>query len=441
MVKETKRKRKATSKTHSTPHSIKQEDDLPGKEQHSSIDQRRLCFFLVVVLVVLVFAAYSGTWQHQFVSDDNACIVENPSLGKIDSVTGDWKSIPVGLRRRLVPSWTLTFNYWIHGNQVAGYRLGNVLIHVVATLVLFELVRRTLQLQAEKSELQQTVLAVNHSLKAAEENSFIGQVAKHRDLFAFGVAGIFALHPIQTESVTYIIQRIESLMGMFYLAMLYSLLRGAISKYAWPWYLLSVLCCALGMASKEVMITAPLVVMLFDWVFLSKSWKALLVKRWWVYLCYAPSAIWLMMAAKLFSRLAGLRKLLQPKPADTPAEQVAENNGVQQVDIESIASAENVEMLPEWRPNPETLDFFVTQPQVLLQYIRLTFWPDKLLFDPTWPVADSTIEILPSGDIFVRVDCDFSLPPRSQVAFWVARNELFCDSASFFQLYCPVCVF
>jgi 4-amino-4-deoxy-L-arabinose transferase-like glycosyltransferase len=67
------------------------------------------------------------------------------------------------------------------------------------------------------------------------------------------------LHPLQTESVTYVVQRAEALVGLFYLLTLYCLLRGATTKRGAAWYAAGVGACALGMASKEVMVSAPLV--------------------------------------------------------------------------------------------------------------------------------------------------------------------------------------
>src|SRR5206468_13088154 len=73
------------------------------------------------------------------------------------------------------------------------------------------------------------------------------------------VALIWVVHPIQTESVTYVIQRAESLMGLFLLLTLYCGIRGAHSPHPRRWYLAAIVACALGMGSKEVMVAAPLV--------------------------------------------------------------------------------------------------------------------------------------------------------------------------------------
>ena len=77
------------------------------------------------------------------------------------------------------------------------------------------------------------------------------------ELLAFVAALIWTVHPLQSQAVTYVIQRCESLMGLFYLLCLYCLIRGARANRGWPWYVAGLAACWLGMGSKEVMITAP----------------------------------------------------------------------------------------------------------------------------------------------------------------------------------------
>jgi hypothetical protein len=78
---------------------------------------------------------------------------------------------------------------------------------------------------------------------------------------AFAVAAIWLAHPLQTSSVTFIAQRAESLMGLFYLLTIYCSIRAAASDFDHRnWIAAAIAACALGMASKEVMATAPVLV-------------------------------------------------------------------------------------------------------------------------------------------------------------------------------------
>jgi tetratricopeptide (TPR) repeat protein len=104
------------------------------------------------------------------------------------------------------------------------------------------------------------------------------------------VALLWIVHPLQTESVTYVVQRAESLMGLFYLLTLYCVIRG-VTEGGWLW--LSVLCCLFGMATKEVMVTAPVMVLLYDRTFVSGSFREAWRLRRRLYLGLA--ATWLLL--------------------------------------------------------------------------------------------------------------------------------------------------
>src|SRR5262249_26552673 len=145
---------------------------------------------------------------------------------------------------RPLVSLTLAINYAISGYEVWSYHLVNLLIHVGAGLTLFGIVRRTLQSDR---------LRVRFGARSTE--------------LALAVALVWTVHPLQTQSVTYIIQRGESLMGLFYLLTLYSAVRSLDSRSERLWWAAAIVACAAGMLSKQVMLTAPLMVLLYDFVF------------------------------------------------------------------------------------------------------------------------------------------------------------------------------
>src|SRR4029077_16431330 len=131
------------------------------------------------------------------------------------------------------------------GLNVRGYHVFNLAVHLLTALVLYGVVRRTLLGPVLRS-----------------------RYGKEASSLAFAVALIWVVHPLASESVTYIIERTESLMGVFLLLTLYAVIRaacpaaahgegGTVSQRSLGWYAVAVLCCALGMGSKEVMIVAP----------------------------------------------------------------------------------------------------------------------------------------------------------------------------------------
>jgi len=111
----------------------------------------------------------------------------------------------------------------------------------------------------------------------------------------FSAALLWTLHPLQTESVTYIVQRAESLMGLFYLLTVYCFIRGAgaDSRRHRLWFALCVAACLLGMATKEVMASAPLIVLLYDRIFVAGSFREAWRQRWGLHVALA--ATWLLL--------------------------------------------------------------------------------------------------------------------------------------------------
>ena len=148
-----------------------------------------------------------------------------------------------------VPIVNLTFaiNYAADGLEVRGYRLTNLAIHLLAAVTLFGLVRRTLQLP-----------------------SLAPTFGMHATNLAWVSALVWMLHPLQTEVIDYVTQRTESMMGLCYLLTMYFSVR-ALERHPARWQAAAVLACATGMACKESMVTAPVMVGLFDYVFVSRA--------------------------------------------------------------------------------------------------------------------------------------------------------------------------
>jgi len=206
--------------------------------------------WLPLLLVALPAAAYSNALVGPFVLDDLPSIRDNLSL----------RAWPTALVTPLTstthgrPFLNLSFalNYHLSGDSVGSYHLVNLTIHILAGLVLFGVLRRTLR-------------------------PFAGTAAA---TVAFFGALLWALHPLDTAAVTYVVQRAESLMGLFYLGTLYCFIRyvdpgdgASPARAPRRWAMLCIVSCGLGMATKEVMVSAPLVVLLYDRTFVSGSFR------------------------------------------------------------------------------------------------------------------------------------------------------------------------
>jgi tetratricopeptide (TPR) repeat protein len=230
---------------------------------------------LIPVLVVAAgLVAYQNSFTGSFVLDDIVSIRKNPTIVHLWPVwpvlsTPQGNGLPV--KGRPLINLSLAVNYALGGYAVWGYHALNLAIHILAGLTLLGVVRRTL--------LQPTL----RERFGASANGL-----------ALATGVLWVVHPLQTESVTYVIQRAESIMGLLYLLTMYCFIRGAVSGRPWRWYGLCVTACALGMASKEVMVSAPLMVMLYDRTFVSGSFREAWRRRGSLYLVLAGT--WLLLA-------------------------------------------------------------------------------------------------------------------------------------------------
>jgi len=154
-------------------------------------------------MVAAVLLAWGNSFSGSFVYDDVPAVFRNPSIHRL------WSAFSTGrtdltVSGRPLGNFSLAINYALNGTDVAGYHVLNFLIHLLAGAALFGIVRRTL-------------------LRPALQDRY-GQSAPW---LALTVAVLWLVHPLQTESVTYVIQRVESLMGLCYLLTLYCFIRGA----------------------------------------------------------------------------------------------------------------------------------------------------------------------------------------------------------------------
>ena len=284
-------------------------------------------------MLIIAAAVYINSFRGKFFFDDYQQIVHNRRVHQL------WP--PVELFRNLTergmrPVALLSFavNWQISGRDEWSYHLFNLIVHLLAGLLLFGVVRRTLL----SERLRERFGAAAVPLAAA-------------------VALIWMVHPLQSQAVTYIVQRAESLMGLFYLLTLYCAIRALDARRRWAWYLPAVAACALGMGTKQVMVTAPLVVVIYDALFAPRPYRAVLRRRWGLYLALA--ATWGILAA-LYRHSPPLR---------------------------SVGAATGI----------SPYRYAISQFGVIAHYLRLAFWPSRLCLDYGWPAVEKLRQVLPQA--------------------------------------------
>jgi hypothetical protein len=232
-----------------------------------------------VIIVVAAAAVYFNSLSAPFIFDDEVAVVSNPAIRSISTAWSQPRNTP--LAGRPVAALTFALNFAASAVDPAAYRATNIAIHLACALVLFGVVRRTLSLPILRSRFG----------SAAPE-------------LAFAAVLLWVVHPLTTDAVTYITQRTESLMGLCYLLTLYASVRshdrpasGGHRPSRTLWEFIAIAVCGLGMGVKESMVTAPVVVILLDRVFLFDSFRQALASRWRLY--FGLAVTWLVLAFQL----------------------------------------------------------------------------------------------------------------------------------------------
>ena len=295
-----------------------------------------------LALALVGFAVFFNSIAAPFTFDDEHAIVVNEQIRHIStSVQPTEQGSP--LAGRPLVSLTFAINYALGGLDPRGYRLVNIAIHIVTALLLFAIVGRALR--AHQADPQ------------------------GRPHIAFAIALIWMVHPLVTEPVDYVSQRTELMMGAFFLATLYvggSADTGHRSvggtrpttRPTTPIRLTaSVICCALGMACKETMVVAPIIVMLYDRTFTFGSFREAFRARGRYYT--ALCATWLILIVLLWSSPRG----------------------------ESAGFA-GASVTP-W-------EYLLNQSVMIARYLRLAFWPRGLVLDYGEPLHVSFADVVPS---------------------------------------------
>ena len=352
------------------------------------------------LIALAALAAYSRTFSAPFVLDAEPIVTRYPSIRHLwplwDALRPPHDGSTVEGRPML--NLSLALSYAASGTRPWAYHAMNLAIHVCAGLALFGIVRRTVAMS--------------------------GDPFRARAL-ALGTALLWTLHPLQVESVTYIIQRAESQMGLCYLLTLYCFIRGAEteagesgkrkseignaasessaesfppSAFRFPlcqvWFALSFAVCAMGMATKEVMVSAPIIVFLYDRTFLAGSFREAWRRRRWPHLALASTWIvlgWLVIGTGNRNGTAGFG-------AHLPWSQ-----------------------------------YEVTQVYALVRYLRLALWPQRLVFDYGSAVISGLPVILPSAIVLL------ALAAGTGFALWRRRPSGFLG-AWFFAILAPTSI-
>ena len=303
----------------------------------------------LVLISLTAIVIYSNILGNPFVFDDRSSIVENIAIRDLCGFFSQGRLI----EPRAVVDLTFALNYRLGGFDVFGYHVVNILVHILNGFVAYFLVLTVLKQRPKLLQLS------NISAFGPPDNTI-------RAISLFP-ALIFVVHPIQTQAVTYTVQRYASMAALFYLgAMLfYGYARIAqkermrkTNKRPGPTalYILSVLCGMLAFLSKQNTASLPFAIVLLEYLLINPVWNEWRRKLPWFALMFFLWFLFITSVTGLFNGEAVGGNLL-----------------------EDVSSAlKETETVGRW-------EYLCTQFNVLVIYLRLLFLPINQNLDYMYP--------------------------------------------------------
>ncbi len=318
-----------------------------------------------LALTLTACAIYANSLDNPFLFDDLFNIVLNPDIRQIwplwiPPTESTWAS----LYSRLLVRFSLACNYALGDLDPRGYHLFNLVGHLLCSITLYSLARRALG-------------AMHFGPPATG--------------LAFAIAMLWVVHPVNSECINYVSQRTEVQMTLFYLLALYCALRGRTDTTSAKWQWATIACMALGIASKEVMVTAPFVLLMFEWTISARSLTlGQIVRTRWPLYFGSIAATWGWFITQSLSQTHG------------PA-----------IGFSTAISP--------WI-------YLLNQAWIVAHYLRLCFWPHPLIFDYGYP------QPLSFADVWAPFLLLAALLGISLVALCQRRVVGFLGTAFFFVL-------
>lgn len=276
-------------------------------------------FTAATIFILAVAFAYGWSIDSPFIHEDKFFLLWNPLFGQTDQVGSFLFERTIQPRPLVLASFYL--NFLFSGFQVWSYHLVNMLLHAFAALTLFGIIRLSLrwpQLRVQYWDL--------------------------RDCLSLACGLIWTLHPLQTQSVTHISQRSETMSGLFFFLTLYCailFLQSKSMRSRNKWMLLSGVTLLLGVLCKEFVAVVVMLVFCYEYVFCRLRRRSIRL-----YACYLPGILAAIVLYFVYPNIS-----------------------------EGIAAVKLGNM-----------DYFMVQAEVVWQYIALAFWPDTLVFDYVRPM-------------------------------------------------------
>jgi Tfp pilus assembly protein PilF len=299
--------------------------------------------FPVLLFLLFGVAIYSNTLHSPFVFDDGPSITRNPTIKSLENFFGNsigYEKYPT----RFIGYLSFALNYAVGSFDPLGYHIVNLTVHIINSLLVYFFVLITFSTPFMKKSLSEAT---------ARSVSLISGI-------------IFLVHPVQTEAVTFVVQRLTSLTTTFFLLSMFYYVKGRLlfndrqthSRHKFLFnFSFSLLFCVLAMKTKEISFTLPIVLIIYELFFFDGPYRirAFLLLPFFFTLFIIPIS--------LINVRAPIGEVL--------------------TDISAVSRLQT---------NISRGDYFLTQLSVIVTYIRLLFLPINQNLDYDYPIYRSLFQ-------------------------------------------------
>ena len=327
----------------------------------------RKSLYSLILLAAVGLLAYSNTFYSPFEFDDFSSITENPLVKNLDNFTASLKGYEYN-PRRFIGYLSFALNYHVGGLDVTGYHIVNLSVHIINAVLVYLLVILIFR-------TPYFILSGGSSVRFFGSRFTMGD----SDFIALFSALLFLSHPVQTQAVTYIVQRFTSLATLFYLLSVVFYIKGRLHSQRAEgkgqsagkeerkdkpsmhhalspllFYAGSLLSAVCAMKTKEIAFTLPVVIILVEFIFFGSSLKKKLL---------------FLLPVLLTLVVIPLSILGTERPLGEILSDLSEKTRVQS--------------------NISRGDYLMTEMRVITTYIRLIFFPVNQNLDYDYPVYHS----------------------------------------------------
>jgi len=285
----------------------------------------KLSSVVFLLILILGFGIYSNTFDCGFHFDDRPSIIDNPGIKSLSNFIGPYFRI-----RQFITRVTFLINYQFGKLEVVGYHLFNILIHILASILIYILVKLIFKTPNVKDS----------------------NLSRYKDFIALFSSLIFLAHPIQTQAVTYIVQRASCLAAISYVLTIILYIKARLDNRR-LFYYLAILTALLSTLTKEIVITLPIILVLFEITFFGISRNTFKKRLLYFIPFFLPFII---------------------------------------IPLLLLADAKNISTITRETLAISRSEYLLTQFNVIRTYIRLLFLPIRQNLDYYYPLSKSLFE-------------------------------------------------